>query len=114
MPETKLGKIKSVKFGFGGYQECEFGLYLDFGSTKDNWGVSTFISGGWSYEMGRSEYTNWTEEDRDKAHIDMMKKVTKILVDADVSSIDQLKNKPVEVIFDFNKLSDWRILSEVL
>jgi len=112
--ETKLGKIKSVNFGFNGYQECEFGLYLDFSSEKDKWGVATFISGGWSFEMSKSEYTKWTEKDREKQHIEMMKKVTKILVDAKVSSIDKLVNKPVEVIFDNNKLSDWRILSEVL
>ena len=57
MKDIKLGKIKSVSFGLGGYQELEFGLWLDLGSETDGWGVCTSISAGWSYEMKRSDYT---------------------------------------------------------
>jgi hypothetical protein len=43
-----------------------------------------------------------------------MRYVSKLLKDAKVSSVDELKGKPVEVTFDGNMLKEWRILTEVL
>jgi hypothetical protein len=43
-----------------------------------------------------------------------MRFLSKLLKEAKVDSVDQLKGKPVEVTFDGNLLSEWRILTEVL
>jgi hypothetical protein len=43
-----------------------------------------------------------------------MRYVSKLLKDAKVNSVDELKGKPVEVTFDGNMLKEWRILTEVL
>ena len=110
--KKELGKIVKVEFGFGGYQECMFGLSLTFEGSFG--GVCDFISGYWYESITISEYTKWTEEDRSRARIEMIKRVDKILSDAKVSSISELKNKPVEVIFENSQLKEWRILTEVL
>jgi hypothetical protein len=44
----------------------------------------------------------------------MVKKVNKLLKDAKVTSIDQLKGKPIEIINEGLTLKSWRILTEVL
>jgi len=46
--EKQLMKISSCRFGLGGYQDCQFGLFLNFESKGT--GVSAFITGGWDYE----------------------------------------------------------------
>ena len=57
-----IGKIQDVRFGFVGYQDCEYGLYLTLGSDKEHWGVGTCVSGGWSSEP--TEHCKWTLEDQ--------------------------------------------------
>ena len=110
--KKELGKIVKAEFGLGGYQECMFGLSLTF---KGPFGdVCDFISGGWYEGITISEYTTWTEEDRSLARVKMIKRIDKILTDTKVSSISELKNKPVEVTFENSQLKEWRILTEVL
>jgi hypothetical protein len=104
----ELGKIKSARFGYGGYQECQFGLSVDMGG--EGWGVGNF-KGFWATS---SEGTKWTESDRSNAYAETMRFLKDLLDDAEVTSVDQLKGKPVEVEFDGNMLKDWRILKEVL
>lgn len=36
--ETKIGKIKSIKFGKGGYDDAMIGLTIHLGSDKGSWG----------------------------------------------------------------------------
>ena len=113
MQEKMLGKISSVSFGLGGYQHAQIGLTLSL-ECKGT-GCTAFVDGGWSpSEIEWSEHCKWTEEDRTKALADMMRKVGKILHQAKVDDVAQLKNKPVEVIFEGNMLKEWRILEEVL
>lgn len=112
--EKRLGRIASVRFGFGGYGDAEFGLSLTFQSKSDSWGVSTFISGGWSERVEVTEYTKWSEEDRTKKRVNMVKKIDRTLKEAKVTNIADLKGKPVEVTFKDSTLSYWRILEEVL
>ena len=49
-----------------------------------------------------------------KQFIDTINLISKLLTEAKVNSIDQLKGKPVEVEFEGNTLKGWRILKEVL
>jgi hypothetical protein len=97
--EKKLGKITSVKFGLGGYQDAMLGLSVGLGD--GSWGVGDF-KGMWDAEsVKRSDYTKWTEEDRSKGYDETMRYLSTLLKDA-------------EVTFDGVMLKEWRILTEVL
>ncbi len=110
--EKKLGKIESVRFGHGGYQDACIGLSVTLGN--GSWGVGDF-KGAWDPEMiKRSDSTQWTEEDRSKGIDETIRLVSKLLKDAKVDSVDKLKNIPVEVTFEGMMLKEWRILTEVL
>lgn len=110
--EKKIGKIESVRFGHGGYQDACLGLSVTLSSK--GWGVGDF-KGTWDAEMvKRSDNTKWTEEERSKGYDDTMRFLSKLLKDAKVSSVDQLKGVPVECTFDGMMLKEWRILTEVI
>ena len=110
--EKKLGKITSVRFGLGGYQDAMLGLSVQLGD--GSWGVGDF-KGTWDAEsIKRSEYTKWTEEDRSKGYDETMRYLSTLLKEAKVDSVDKLKGIPVEVTFDGMLLQEWRILTEVL
>lgn len=98
----ELGKIESVKFGF---EEYLFGLSLTL--SGKSWGVGT----GYYYNPNA---TNVTEEENDKYLKEMTDKIQKLLKDAKVNSIHDLKNKPVLCTFDGSLIKDFRILTEVL
>ena len=110
--EKRLGKITSVKFGHGGYQDACLGLLVSLGG--DGWGVGDF-KGIWDAEMIEvSKYTKWTEADRSKGYDETMRFLSKLLKEAKVDSVDRLKGIPVEVTFDGMLLQEWRILTEVI
>lgn len=108
----ELMKISNVAFGAGGYQDAQFGLFLDFSSKSS--GVSASIVGGWDYSIKVDKYTKWTEEDRSHDMAQMCKTISQILSDAKVSSVDKLKGIPVEVVFSQRTIQSFRILEEVL
>lgn len=115
MEKKYLGKITHVSFGLGGYQDIQFGLSV----TLEGQGIGTnaFIGGAWDYSFMKDpgENARWTEEDRTKIMIEMLRKISELLKSAKIESIDQLKGKPVEMTIDNdNTLKDWRILEEVL
>ena len=110
--EKKLGKIESVSFGLGGHQGAMIGLHVTLSS--GGWGVSDSRAHWDSERIKWSENTKWSEEDRDGWYTEIMRYVSKLLKDAKVDSVDQLKGKPVEVTVDGNLLKEWRILTEVL
>ena len=110
--EKRLGKIQSVRFGHGGYQDACIGLSVTLGD--GSWGVSDF-QGGWDPEMIKhSEHSKWTEKDRSKINDETVRFVSKLLKEAKVDSVDKLNNIPIEAKFDGNMLKEWRILTEVL
>ena len=110
--EKKLGKIQSVRFGHGGYQDACIGISVTLGD--GSWGVGDF-KGEWDPELvTTSEYTKWTEEDRTKSIDESIRFISKLLKEAKVDSVDKLKDIPVEVTFDGMMLKEWRILTEVL
>lgn len=108
----ELMKISNVSFGSGGYQDAQFGLFLDFSSKSS--GVSACIVGGWNYSIKVDKYTQWTEEDRSRDMAKMCRTISQILSDAKVSSVDKLKGIPVEVVFQHRTIQSFRILEEVL
>ena len=111
--EKKLGKIKHVRFGHGGYQDACIGLSLTF-SGNDGWGTGTFVPGGWQQSIEPTEHSEWAEEDRDKQRAECIKKIDELLTEAKVQCVTQLKDIPIEATFDGMMLKDWRILTEVL
>ena len=114
MEEKMLGKITEATFGLGGYQDCSLGLHLTFESIKDKWGAA-YTQSFWDFNTIKyNENCKWDEDDRRDAYINIMIYLSNILKDANVKTVDQLKNIPVEVVFNDNKLKEWRILTEVL
>ena len=107
----EIGKIQSVKFGKGGYQDACIGISFELGSDKNGWGVGDF-NGDWALE--RSKDAEWTEEIRIKNLGKMCMYINQLLEDAKVDDINELKGKPVEVTFDGNLLKEWRLLTEVI
>ena len=107
-----IGKIKSVRFGSGGYQDAMFGLSVDLGSDKESWGVGDF-KGMWGPEID-SKGCQWTEADRDAGYAKMVRFVADLMQKAKVSEVHKLAGTPVEVEFDGNCLKSWRVLEEVL
>ena len=110
--ETRLGKIREVYFGLGGYLGAQLGLSLDFSGA--GWGVSAF-EGFWSpSEVECSPNSKWTDDDRDAAFSDLTRNIDKYLNQAKIRKVSDLKNVPVEVTFDGGILKSWRILTEVI
>ena len=112
MESKELGKIDTVSFGLGGYQGAMLGIHFSFSfkgagccDSKDAWDAE---------KLKWSERCEWTEEDRSDAYDKIMRFVSKLLSDAKVESVSELKNIPVECTFENGTLKDWRILTEVL
>lgn len=104
-----LGKISSVRFGYGGYQDAQFGLSLQF--SGDGWGCGTF-RGAWGGK--RSSSAKWTEEDRIKSWGEMVQYIEQLLSDSNKKELSELKGVPVEVSFVGNTFESFRILKEVI
>lgn len=113
MIDKKIGKIKSVKYGFGGYQGCMFGVTFDLGSDKDSWGVGDF-KGAWGPEIKVDKYTKWTEKDRSNQYADTARFVADLMMKANVRDLNDLVGVPVEVTFEGNCLKEWRVLEEAI
>lgn len=112
MTEKKLGKIKSARFGIGGYQDAMLGVYFDLGG--DGWGVMDSKCTWDSNTITPDENHQWTEEDRVKLYSETMYYVSDLLNQAKVKDFNKLAGIPIEVEFDGNRLKSWRILTEVL
>ena len=109
----EIGKITSISFGRGGYQDAMIGLSIGLGSNKNGWGCGDF-RGAWDLSIKSDSNTRWTEKDRDAQFADTMRFVSKLLSQAKVNDVYKLVGVPVEVTFDGNTLKSWRILEEVL
>lgn len=98
-----LMKIRRAEFGFGGYQDAQIGLHLDFFSGKDESGIAVSHS-----------IAVFPDKVGDAGFRAVMVAVQKLLDEAGVSTVSQLKGTPVEVTFDGNEFVDFRVLTEVL
>jgi hypothetical protein len=109
--ETKLGKIRKARFGFGGYQEVMFGISFDFDLNGS--GVGDFW-GDWGPDIDVTPNTKWTEAERINRLGSTSMRIAKLMKQAKVEDVKDLVGIPVEVKFDGNVLHSWRVLSEVL
>ncbi len=111
--EAKLGKIESVSFGIGGYKDACIGLMVTL-SFGDSPGVCDSKTAWDANIIQHSKHCKWTEEDRNKSYAEIVRYVSDLLSAAKVKDVASLKGKPVQAMFDGNKLESWRILKEVL
>lgn len=109
MNGTFLGKIISVRFGMGGYQDAQFGLSLTF-QFDGSICVTTFI-GTWA---DYPEHARYTREQWSQWRLEALDKLQETMRLAKVDDVTKLLGKPVEVVTEGNALSSWRILAEVL
>jgi len=107
--EKKIGKITSISFGKGGYDDVMIGVSFTFAGP--GWGVQDFW-GTWS--MAWTARCKWTDAERIQQLGEMTMRVNALLNDAKVKTVDQLVDVPVEATFESNMLKSWRILTEVL
>lgn len=103
---TEIGKISNVLFGRQKDYPFLFGLQLTF--TGKGWGVTG------SYMVNISDECRWERYDRREAITKIVDRINRILTDAKVTDVYELKNVPVEVTFDGQLFHDFRILTEVL
>ena len=111
MIEKHIGKIERVSFGYGGYQDAQFGISVTLSSGC--LAVGDF-KGTWSLDIEHTEHCKWTEADRDKQYAELCRFVNRLMKDAKVKSVEKLKDVPVEWTSEGNTLKSWRILTEVL
>ena len=104
-----LGKITKAEYGMVGDYPFLFGLQLYF-----NLGDGTSIGCGSRYTINIGEACKWTTEERQRGITESVDKVHKILKDAKVNYVSELKGVPVEVEIEKNTFKSFRILTEVL
>ncbi len=111
MQGTFLGKIESIKFGL---DHSRIGLFYTLTFSQSSCTQSS--NSVWDPEQIKvTQYTNWTESERDKHLAELMRYISKLLSEAKVDDITKLAGKPVEItINEFHSLKSWRILTEVL
>lgn len=108
----EIGKIESVSFGLGGYQDAMIGLHVTL--SGKSWGVTSTKS-TWDPEAVKNDtHCSWTEHDRDAVFAETARYLSKLLKDAGARNVAELKGKPIEATFDGMQLKSWRILTEVL
>jgi hypothetical protein len=107
--DKKLGRIDSVRIGFGGYQDAQLGI--SFTLAGKSWGVGDF----WGYwASAPSENAKWTTEDQCKSLGETFLRIGSLLKDANCQDVKDLAGVPVEVTLDGNMLKSWRVLTEVI
>lgn len=110
VPAKQLGRITHARFGYGGYQDAQFGLSLTF--EGPGWGVSDF-KGPWADSAGPNT-RGWTAAEQREAWADVVTLLRDTLKAAKVAGVSDLVGVPVEVTFDGNVLGSWRVLEEVI
>jgi len=110
----QIGKIKSVSFGLGGYENSMLGLEVSLGGS--GWGCMTSEMAWDANKVKVDKYACWTESDRAKQYSKIMYFLSDLLAKAKVNNVSKLKDIPIEATFDGpnGKLTSWRILEEVL
>lgn len=105
----ELGRITKASFGWGGYQDVMIGLSVSLGG--QSWGVDDF-HGAWGND--RALNAQWTEESRLTHLGNACMFLRDLLKAAKVSDVSALVGTPIEASFDGQKLSSWRVLTEVI
>jgi hypothetical protein len=108
MEEKLLGKITHSEFGQYPDRPFLFGLQLCFEFKGSG------VCDGARYTVNISPECRWERTERYEAIDEMIAHLNKVLVDAKVNYVSQLKGKPVEVTLVNNTFKDFRILTEVI
>jgi len=104
----ELGKITRVTLGYGGYQDAQFGFSFEIkcgvNTTGDFWGT-------WGERPESAKYSmyEWRE-----AWVEAMLRMKKRMEEAHAKNMEEMVGKPVEVFFDGDRMTGWRILTEVI
>ena len=111
MEEKRLGKISEAKFGTCIDRPFLMGLQLEFKMEHSGCGDGgRYLSN--IQKIG--EFTKFTKQEQLENYFDNGLKIKKVLKDAKVNTVDELINKPVEVIIEDGWFKDFRILTEVI
>lgn len=109
MIEKILGKITKAEYGMVRDYPFLFGLQLYF-----SLGDGTSIGCGSRYTINISKECRWEESKRKDAIVKAVEEINRILKDAKVDYVSELKGMPVEVEIEKNTFKSFRILTEVL
>lgn len=109
MVDKKLGKISAVRFGWGGYQDAQFGI--SFSISGDGWGWHDFW-GFWG--SAPSVSAQWSQSDQIRHFGETALRIRDILVQAKKRDVSELVGIPVEITTDGLSTQAWRVLTEVL
>lgn len=115
--EQKIGKIRDVHLGVGGYQGAQFGLRIELGGGRNqDWSV-VWTKMVWSkrhIKDPKKENCKWTKEDRRATYADITEFLDDTMEKANVDDFQKLVGTPVVVTFDGNSLKEWRVLEEAI
>lgn len=107
--EKYLGKITNAEYGTVKDYPFMTGLQLHF--SFNNGGVGD----GGKYTVNQSSDCKWeSEEKKFSTILNQQQELLKVLTDAKVNYVSELKNKPVEIVIKDNMFESFRILTEVL
>lgn len=108
-----LGKIHSINFGFGGYDDSMIGFSIVL--SGEGWGVGDF-RGCWGPQADTDDASGkWTANERASVYAETVAWAGYLLRDAKKKNLNELAGTPVEVVFAKDgSLVSWRILKEVL
>ena len=68
----------------------------------------------WDTSIQVTSSTMWTEEDRDRQYVSIVRRVSDVLMQAKKTDTSKLVSTPVELTFEDEQLKSWRILTEVI
>lgn len=108
--DIRIGKIKSIRFGHGGYDDAMIGVTFDLGS-ETGWGVGDFWGTWFAERSGREQ---WSEADRIRKLGEVAMRINALLVAAKVHDLADLKGKPIEATIEGHALKSWRVLAEAI
>lgn len=106
----QLGKIISVKYGSGGYDDACHGLTVELAIGDGGSRVGDF-KGNWTNYPTHAKYTL---EEWKQSHLEATLWIMELMKQAKVNDVTKLAGKPVAITLEHNTLKSWRILTEVL
>ncbi len=95
---TENAKINDASFGIGGYQDAQIGLNLEFKMKSGS--IRNKFIGMWN--PSNTAVVKQPLKETRKISFDILKEISKILKEANVSNLEELKNK--KVVLQIEKL----------
>ena len=103
------GKISSIYFGLGGYQESMLGLHICFSFEMHKF-ICTSDAYWDYYSVEHTERSKWTEQSRLARYARINCNISELLNKAKVRELGQLKNKEVTLTMDGLNLYSWELI----